>query len=371
MRKRSRRTPENETDESSPEVSSATRCPFARCNKSFRSNGELRAHVAILSVKHDELHPATDPLWPEVTAGPLFSEYHSRTRNLTADERKKRQAANAAKAYAAHKEERSERAKRNRQELRDIADVAVQLGDVMEPIVVAAENAYNAFGQFRGLGRWEDFLCGEGDSNTTPSVATFFRLTAFFLASTEWPTLVDAPAPTQPGDPPPVGPPIAPMLPGKVQFQKMSLAQHPDRNSRRTNAPSQRRSHDTAVQQVLNPSWRMWQDFLKTDSGQASTWTLPPDTPEDVREFKARSQAHHAIWEYHAFWIQVTQDTQDMMTLSTCAAADVWPALVTNEMVAPGKELIERAKEGKKRLMERDARRPKRNAASPEEEDPE
>jgi hypothetical protein len=39
------------------------------------------------------------------------------------------------------------------------------------------------------------------------------------------------------------------------------------------------------------------------------------------------------------------------------------------EMVEPSKELIVRAKEGKRKLMERDAKRPKRKAQSVEEDD--
>jgi hypothetical protein len=340
----------------------ALTCPFPRCAKTFRGSAEIRSHLALTKVRADELHPADDPLWTQVMSGPLFTEYHPRPKNRTPEEKKALAAASSAKAYQKNKKTRVARAAERRTELRETANVAALLGDVMEPIVQAAENAVTVFADFQRLnaGGWTTFLCNEGESNTTPSVGTFFRLTAYFLPAKDWPVLQDPPPPPSSNETAQAGPLMAALLPGKPQFQTLSLAQHPDRN----NHP--RHFGDPEVQKVLNPSWSMWQDFLKSADGTAAKCTLPPDTADHIAEFQGRSEVHRMMYEYYIFWVGLAQDTQDMMTLSSSAFADVGPALVTQDMVAPSKDLIQRAKEGKRKLMERDARRPKRKHANAE-----
>jgi hypothetical protein len=334
-------------------------CPFPHCAKSFARKYDLRSHLSNLKLladsgEADKHHPKDKAFWATVTESDLFKNYHSRPGNLTEEEQKKRRSRNSQASYSKNKDERVARSKANRDELRKIANVAAELGDVVGPLVPALENASDVFRELQTLPEWERYMCKDHESNTEPSITTFFRIVAFFIPTDDWPV--------QPEPDSDERPTLAELIPGRSQYRAISRLCHPDKQN----------GIDPRVQQAVDSSWKMLETVLESNggdptNGQASAWLLPGQSEEEIKEFKALSPMHSRLYGIYKFWLDIAQGTRDNLRVKKSSIWQVKSAVVTAEMVSGVQDRVVQAQQGKRRLSERDERRPKRKRTENEE----
>jgi hypothetical protein len=291
----------------------------------------------------DEAHAADDPAWTTVTA-PGWMEIATRP-GLLPEEKEKRLSATRKRGYQNNREERLAKSQANREEIRGVADAGTQLGDVAAPVLSAAKHWVAAKSWQDRLPLFETIVPPEA----TPSIDIFLCIVTYLLPINAWP---------QPGANKVPSPPFNEVLPGAAQYKALSLLCHPDK---RPDLPSY-------AQQILNDSWDVMKAKLEAwtaietelrGSGKPeSEWRVP--LPEHSGTFQSLSDAHTNIYGIYVSW--ATRYTTDMgwMLCESMSVYDLRKGMVDEAVLNEAVGALDKVAEGKRKLVARDGRRPKR-----------